>query len=431
MPFPYIYDFADPNNFDAEFTGPQALPPELLLMIALQLPLSDAANFALVNHRVSVLIGPTSWPRLRKSAVATGHREQFLSTLSLDIPSWFYCHSCSYLHPRDRVGPPGPWTGPWKQPSKRLSCRSTNFEDPLALYMPSGSFYWFTFHHLQLVMLRHYRGPGYGISTNELSFLQVDEFRENFRREELTTLLSVEARVCAQPARLCLRLQTWAVLHTRDQDLALERSKSVSVCRHLMADDGEIAQLIESSLDEYSKRAQKPQGADLRRCRYCKFSYQLQVLDTVSDGLAVVITKWLDLGSGLTPTDPKWRGLAAAIQVSDQESEQAGEAEKCMMDFEKEEGLVQQALTTRNASYLIDQRYKDTMSKYYGGVWILQAGQRMDFYHRLEILFSSYSLELRFLFLGLWCTMHCALFGGMSPAMLFQWSAICGIVLLF
>ena len=260
-------------------------------------------------------------------------------------------------------------------------------------------------------MLRHYRGPGYGISTNELSFLQVDESGENLPKGRLTTLLSVDARVCAQPARLCLRLQTWAVLHTRDQDLAYEKSKGVSVCRHLVANYGEIAQLIESSLDEYSKRAQKPQGPNLRRCRCCKFSYQLQVLDTVSDGLAIVITKWLDLGSGLTPMDPKWRGFAATSQVGHQESEQAGEAEKCMMDFEREEGMVQQALTTRNASYLIDQRYKDTISDRCCGAWILQAGQRMHLYHRLEMLFLSYWLEILFLFLGSWWTMHCAVFG--------------------
>ena len=378
-------------------------------MIALQLPLSDAASFALVDHRLSVLLGPTYWPRLRNSAVATDHRELFLSTLALDIPSWFYCHSCSQLHPRNLVGPPG--RSNW--PSKRLRCCSTNSENPLSQWMRLGGgfcFYSFTFHHLQLVMLRHYRGPGYGISINELSFLQVDEFGENLPRGKITTLLSVDARVCAQPARLFLRLQTWAVLHTRDQDLGLEKSKSVSVCRHLMANDGEIAQLIGSSLDEYSKRAQKPQGPNLRRCRSCKFSYQLQVLDTVSDGLAVVITKWLDLGSGLTPMDPKWRGFAATFQV-DQESEQAGQAEKCMMDFEKEEGMVQQALTTRNASYLINQRYKDTISKRYCGVWILQADQRMHSYHRLEILFLSYWLEILSLLLLLVWTIYCAVIG--------------------
>ncbi len=58
-------------------------------------------------------------------------------------------------------------------------------------------------------------------------------------------------------------------------------------------------------------------------------------------------------------------------QLFYQESEQAGEAEKYMMDFEKEEGMVQQALTTRNASYLIDQRCKDTISDRCCGAWTL------------------------------------------------------------
>ena len=350
-------------------------------MIALQLPFSDAANFALVDHRLSVLIGPTYWPRLRNSAVATAHREQFLSILALDLPSWFYCHSCSHLHPRDRIGPPGPLN----QPSKQLLCFLTSSEAPLLLLMHvSGrfSYYSFTFHHLQLAMLRHYLGPDYGISTNELSFMQVDDFGGSERGGKITALLSVDAQVCAQPARLCLRLQTWAVLHTRDQKLALEKSKCVCICRHLMTNNGEMFQLIRSSLDEYSIKVEKPQRPNFHKCRDCQFVFQLEVLDTVSDGLAVVITKWLDLGSGLTPMDPKWRFFAAAFQVGHQEGEQAGEAEKCMMDFEKEAGMVQKALTTRNASYLIDQRYKDTtISKPFCGVWILKADQRMHCCH--------------------------------------------------
>lgn len=379
-------------------------------MIALQLPLSDAASFAFVDHRLSVLIGPSYWPRLRNSAVATGHREQFLNTLARYLPSWFYCHSCSHLHPRDRVGPPGPLN----RPSKKLLCFLTSYDAPLSLltHVSGGfSFYSFAFHPLQLAMLRHYLGPAYGISTNELSFLQVDEFGGSERGGEITTLLPVDARVCARPARLCLRLQTWVVLHTRDQDLALEKSKCLWVCRHLVADKDELLQLIGSSLDEYSTRAEEPQRPNSLECRSCKFVFQLEVLDTISDGLAIVITKWLDLGSGLTPMDPKWRGFVAPFEVSHQESRQPGEAEKCMMDFEKEEGMVQQALTTRNASYLFDRRYKDTISKRYCGGWILQANQRMRWYNRLEILFSSYWLEIQFLSLLLLWTMYCAVIG--------------------
>ena len=84
MPFPNtlfwsrhrsVHDLADINHPDATASGLRTLPSELLQMIALHLPLADAANFALVNRRLSMLIGPPYWPRLRTSAVTTGQRE--------------------------------------------------------------------------------------------------------------------------------------------------------------------------------------------------------------------------------------------------------------------------------------------------------------------------------------------------------------------
>ncbi|MCJ1397761.1 hypothetical protein MMC11_000957 [Xylographa trunciseda] len=321
-----------------------------------------------------MLIGPTYWPHLRTNAVIPGHREQFLGTLARDLPSRFYCHSCSRLHPRDRIGPPGPFN----QPSKPLRCAITNSGGELWPYMHwYGGFsrYKFNFHHVQLVMLRHYLGPSYGISTDELSFMQVSESEP---RGRITTLLSVEARVCREPARLCLCLQTWAALHTRLPNLALERSKSVWVCHHLIADEGEMFHLIESSLDEYRIRSASPREPKYHRCRRCRFVFLLEVLETVSDGLAIVITKWLDLGSGLTPTDPKWQNLTSAFQNGDNGNGQAREAEKSKSDCEKEEGMMQQAVTLRDVSYVCDQRYRYTMSKWCCGEWTLQAGQRMQ-----------------------------------------------------
>ena len=400
----WFHDLADLSNSDAVSTGLQALPSEVLLMIALQLPLSDAASFALVDHRLSVLIGPTSWPRLR-----TGHREQFLSTLARDLPSWFYCHSCSYLHPCDRIRPPGPFN----QPSKPLIC----FEDSLVhqlsqfVHFPGTlSFYTFNFHHLHLVMLRHYLGPRYGISTNQLSFVQVSELDEIEPGVRMKTLTSVEARVCPRPARLCLRIQTWAVMHTEILDLALERSKCLCVCRHLVAEKGELSRMIESSLDEYSTRLEKPREAGQHVCHHCNVVFQLQVLKTVRDGLAIVITKWLDLGSGLTPMDPKWRILADRVRDGDQEQEQASQAKNCRMDFEKEEGMMQQALTLRNASYLNDQWYKGRMWKLCCGDWILQADQHMRLPHWSDMLLLSLGL----LAFGLLALMLCEVVGGVS-----------------
>ena len=151
-------------------------------------------------------------------------------------------------------------------------------------------------------------------------------------------------------------------------------------------------QIIESSMDEYSRRPERPREPKCHRCGRCKFVFQVEVSDVVSDGLAIVITKWFDLGSGLTPMDRKWRILTHVLQDGDSGNEQASEAEECKLDFEKEKGMTQQAVTLRNASYLSKKRYKDTMSKQFCGEWTLQANQRAHWYHWTDILLLSLDL---------------------------------------
>ena len=61
-------------------------------------------------------------------------------------------------------------------------------------------------------------------------------------------------------------------------------------------------------------------------------------------------------------------------------NDHASEAERCRLNFEKGEGLTQQAITLRNASYLSDQRYKQVMIKWSCGDWILQADRRVHLF---------------------------------------------------
>ena len=375
------------NQPDTASTSLRTLPPELLLMIALQLPLADAANFALIDRRLSTLIGSTYWSRLRTDAVMPGHREQFLNTLARDLPSWFYCYSCSNLHRLDRIRSPGPLD----RPSNLLLCSQGLLD---LCYGGPYPQYSLLFHHVQLAMRRHHLGPGYGISTDDLSFVQVNELGESEVKGRRTTLFSVEARICTEPARFCLRIQRWAVLHTNILELAVERAKYVRLCIHHDMEEDEFSQLVTSSLEEYLTRSEGAREPEGRICRQCKFDYQLQVLDIGSDGLAIVITRWLDLGSGLTPLDQKWK-LHTNLWLASDRTDRAGDAERCRLDFEKEEGLKQQAITLRNASYLNQQQYRKTMNYMYAGVWILQAGRRRKTYDWLGIyLLLGYILGL-------------------------------------
>ena len=73
--------------------------------------------------------------------------------------------------------------------------------------------------------------------------------------------------------------------------------------------------------------------------------------------------------------------------------------------------MSQKAITLRNASYLSDHRYKDTMSKQFCEEWISQGGQRVQLCHWPDI--PSLSLVL----LGL---MLCAVIGWQTSYKIWQ-----------
>jgi hypothetical protein len=54
-------------------------------------------------------------------------------------------------------------------------------------------------------------------------------------------------------------------------------------------------------------RSEKSSNPNIYQCSFCCTDFQLEVVDCDRKGIALVITRWLDLGSGLDPDDPKWR----------------------------------------------------------------------------------------------------------------------------
>lgn len=52
--------------------------------------------------------------------------------------------------------------------------------------------------------------------------------------------------------------------------------------------------------------AREEQVNSLDRCDECNTAYQLELRAIRSNELAVVITRWIDLGSDIEPVDPRW-----------------------------------------------------------------------------------------------------------------------------
>lgn len=357
------------------------LPLEILEMIRHYLSPNDTASLILCNHTLLRALGNRHWSLLRPGKDNNEYRESFLTTLTRDLPGHFFCHGCFRLHLRDDLGSPGPAF----QPEKRWLCVKEQVGEHLWRCVhahPVLSWYEFTFHHLQLAMKRHHHGPGHGISTESLSFTEVQISRDEDEAGRVTTLLSVEARICPEPTSLCLRIQHWALVSSPKRDTIHSRTEFVEICAHITARSPELSQLVESKLKLRRTGPEYRAGADVTKCRFCNTDFQVEIKDFGDEGLALVVTKWLDLGPGLTPMDTRWRVHLA--RDSEAEIGALGEAGDVRLRFESERGLSQDALSCQNASYLAAKRFMGAMDRWNDCTWILQAGKRLPFSYHLD-----------------------------------------------
>ena len=212
------------------------LPQEILHMITEYLSPIDAASSVFCNRTLFGVLGNEHVLALH-SGNDNEVRELLLTTLTRDLPGHFFCHYCSHLHLRDDLGPPGPAL----QPDKLLLCVKSPPELDLWYCFqahPLMSRYGLTFPQLQLAMKRHDHGP----------FTEVQVSDNNDDVERVTTLLSVEARICPQPISLCLQIQQWALLTSTKRDKTLSETRFEMIYDQMHTRSSEISRLIESTL---------------------------------------------------------------------------------------------------------------------------------------------------------------------------------------
>ncbi len=73
--------------------------------------------------------------------------------------------------------------------------------------------------------------------------------------------------------------------------------------------------------------------------------FQIDVKDFKDQGTALLITKWLNLGAGLTPLDPKWRNHHAVERQFVDEVRLGLPLGSIRSSFERQEGLSLESLT--------------------------------------------------------------------------------------
>ena len=300
--------FLSPSHDGGQVSRPSllGLPQELLDNIVDFLDDPDAACLSVCSKDLYRRLGVNRWQLLRLDHGHERQRNEFLARLGRDNPNLFFCHTCSYIHLVARVGPA--IIG-----REHLPCiRSHSSRDiPTQSFEIYGSIlhYRLTSLHVQLAMARHRNGPKYGISMSSLSFTEI-KWRKMYK---VWTLLSVEPRIIDN--ELFLRVQHWIAFDQDDQP-TFERTRGPSICSHINKYAGKYEgkdtgyttiDLLQCQIQHVGGRASCPTCSALYRCIDCAVEFESDAIHLEDRKVAVIITKWLNLGNGDSPTNPNWR----------------------------------------------------------------------------------------------------------------------------
>ncbi|KAJ5150494.1 uncharacterized protein N7500_010683 [Penicillium coprophilum] len=203
----------------------------------------------------------------------------------------------------------------------------------------------------------------YGISTDALSFTEVtnesgwtDEFPTS------TTLSSIEAKICPKPPGLILRIQSLLSM-SREGSMVLgdfggesvqDRFESFRACRHQSIQHWMPSVAHDTyPLPSYSN------------CDACNTDFDIQLFRNQPDGhVTIVMTRWINLGSGLSLDDPRWRVRAPDLSWGRPEMTKLNPKYMDLSPrraFEVITDTSLENLTFQNLSYLEDMRYESVM----------------------------------------------------------------------
>ncbi|CRL30144.1 Cyclin-like F-box [Penicillium camemberti] len=282
------------------------LPPELLLSISDFLPVVDLVCFSVCNRRFFAL----SQRQIKRLPPRTQDDTlSILNRLERDTPEYFSCEMCNILHRYDGSESFGLSVSE-REKTCRLPCVQTRrwFSTSCTMRTHFGityTQYEFSFLHLRLAMKRFHYGPRSGISTDSLSYTQVRHYPMQSVYPELLSLFSAEAQICPDPLGLYIRMQDIVLVEELD-DLIFRQGRSrihSDPLDNLMpCVDGFLLNFITPTVESLRNGGK---ASFTYNCQMCNTDIQIEIGEFDSK-IAVVLTRWVNLGPGLTQDDILW-----------------------------------------------------------------------------------------------------------------------------
>jgi hypothetical protein len=174
------------------------------------------------------------------------------------------------------------------------------------------------FVHVHLAMRRFYHGPQFGIPVRSLRYKLLDSYlmdrdsgssRVRCSTAYISTFFSMEARICPSQPSLCLRIQKYVIASREDCWRFFSKQAGIppmKICVHSKVEN--LQNRRSYALARYARGIESPAprfACEEGRCDRCDISWKLDF--RMEDfGLCLVLTRWMDLGPGRNPSDPRW-----------------------------------------------------------------------------------------------------------------------------
>lgn len=340
------------------------LPAELILSVCDWILLPDIFCVSLCNKRLYSLL----LRQKQRATLTSKEKLSFLRRYEHDHPEYFACEICDILHQHDGSESLG-----LARKSDQITCslpcaqQWTNRDNVMEDHIWNLIVQPFSFLDLKLAMKRFRCGKEYGISLDSLSYKQVD-----FDAHKTLFLFSRDAEICTKLPSLYVRRQNIIVVAP-----ANFQSSFVPRGRLIPCFGADLYQMVAGIFT----KGQNPTGlAFPYTCDICNTDIEIEFryFSRSTNKITIIITRWANLGPGLTPEDKLWEAHLKATGgrkrnhacLFDREFLGHGGRPPLKRDkivqvqraaFESMTRLLYEDLKLINLSYLRDEDYKHSM----------------------------------------------------------------------
>lgn len=296
-----------------------------------------------------------------------------LARLQRDMPDHFACHVCNKFHRYVKSESFG-LSGIAHRKTSKLPCDNKTYKlepelkDGVGMSLRTHTRFEhsrcrLSLHQVKLAM-RRFHSPNdvhTGISTQSLSYTQVllydmpvfDPFDDTWSySSRIPTLFSIQAQICPNPLGLHIRMQDIMLLDKWDDPRIEEENKPLTlyeICCHTT---------VPSKKSELDRVLNGKEPWLSYTCHQCATDCIIEAFDFDSR-VAFVMTRWINLGTGVDHRDPLWNVHAwRASKLPAPRLPKSMTVESPYRGFEPLASETFQTLRARNLSYLKEKQYK-------------------------------------------------------------------------